>query len=198
MLFESLNTFGASGRFYRAEKTEKNRWFRPIAGASSRRGAVPRGNGMDARSRAVPALVWHDDGGCGTALRPLQPSSPDLDSGSRPLPCYKQMRWWLWHGFVSSSAVIPHLMRDPSRCGATSCSGAVSTGHGMGTRSRAVPALVWHDGGGFGTALRSLQPSSPDLDSGSIPLWCLTLKWCSSDRSRNGYQIARSACTCLA
>ncbi len=36
---------------------------------------------MDTRSRAVLALVWHDDGGRGAALRPLQPSSPDLDSG---------------------------------------------------------------------------------------------------------------------
>ena len=150
-------------------------------------------------------------------------------AASVPLLCHKLKRWWVRHGFASPSAVIPHLMRDPFRCYATSRRSAVPIGHGMDTRSRAVPALVWHDGGGCGAAWYPPLPSSPDLDSGirpvpvplaqavvamarfrillrrhpaldagSIPLWYFTLKRCSSVRSRNGYQIARSACTCLA
>ena len=133
---------------------------------------------MDARSRAVPALVWHDAGRCGTALRTLQPSSPDLDSGSIPLWCLTLKRWWLWHGFVFSSAVIPHLMRDPFRCLGTSRHGAVPLGNEMVARSRAVLALVWHDGGeifllpapmpphGFPSAFQHFRSAQTGQDGG--------------------------------
>ena len=114
-------------------------------GATSKWGRGRRGNGMDARSaRSLAALVWHDGGGGGAAWYPPLPSSPDLDSGIRPVP-------------------VP--------------------------LAQAVVAMA---------RLRILLRRHPALDAGSIPLWYFTLKRCSSVRSRNGYQIARSACTCLA